>query len=471
MAKYFCFALFLASIAVFMVAGLGLKRFDFAWSQYFQLLGISAACLIGSVVFAGLSVKATDKTRAKPVRAAQKNEQFSATEAKPTGKIDELAETRDRTAARPAWFLSLRSPFAEDQIAGSWFGGLPTLPKHIEWPRDSQGRAMHFVTQIDLADLGDTKPVGLAKQGQMLIFVSFQHRDQDEYRILNLSEEDMRFAYQRDTPKDLSDLSDAGFWNVTKTFHHWPLDFTYRMDAGDNREYDEPNPEDWITTWGIAAAEAKQLLSARAIHEPSWAQYTEGRTRRDETSEPLTPREARAAAHFAAMKEHGPAFFQLFDAFVAKANAMPPDAAIDRVLLAETLKQRRAFAERLGGFQFTNALTPSRQAMEDRLVSTYFDQKTGQFRDDVDAQIPRALKGMLSEAISGYRFHRLWGKADPPSTQSHDLHGLECLFMLSGDPLLGLQTEHEDGFSIWCPRKDLAAGEFETGKIVWHTAV
>jgi len=53
--------------------------------------------------------------------------------------------------------------------SGSYLGGLPCLPDGIEWPRNNEGRAMHFLAQIDCASLPRT-PDGFPRNGLMLFF-------------------------------------------------------------------------------------------------------------------------------------------------------------------------------------------------------------------------------------------------------------------------------------------------------------
>src|SRR3990167_1361386 len=82
---------------------------------------------------------------------------------KPTsGRIDvdefvrQMAErngSKERADRLPAWALLLRSPSSAPGDATSWFGGYPKAPADFRWPRDPDGGAMHFLTQIDLSSL------------------------------------------------------------------------------------------------------------------------------------------------------------------------------------------------------------------------------------------------------------------------------------------------------------------------------
>lgn len=50
----------------------------------------------------------------------------------------------------------------------SRFGGLPSLPAHYEWPRTPEGMALHFLAQVDLADLPFHGP--LPERGVLFFF-------------------------------------------------------------------------------------------------------------------------------------------------------------------------------------------------------------------------------------------------------------------------------------------------------------
>lgn len=73
----------------------------------------------------------------------------------------------------PALIVVPRDAKAEGGLV-SKFGGLPILSAHTDWPRDPNGRPMHFLAQIDLAELpwhGRLPSVGI---------LSFFGRDDEE---------------------------------------------------------------------------------------------------------------------------------------------------------------------------------------------------------------------------------------------------------------------------------------------------
>ncbi|WP_170761419.1 DUF1963 domain-containing protein [Ruegeria lacuscaerulensis] len=377
----------------------------------------------------------------------------------------------DRAAELPAWFLHLRSPFEADQSARSWFGGLPLLPIAHAWPRDPDGRPMHFVLQIDLGALSEPKPVKLNDSGALLLFVSFLRQDAGSYRVVQLTEEQMQKAQPRQAPEDLPDLNDAGFFDLGKTFPRWALDLHYEMDAGEDRAVIDPPAEEWITNWGIAAGEAQRVAYNRTYDDKWRQEFDQKMSQRDENSPPLEGHDKRMAQHYAAMERFGPEFFEAFDQFVAKAEAMPPDTPIDQDELKSILEKRRAFAEQLGEFSIKWALAPSQDTFISQQLRAHVKNRKGGFEKDDLADIPSYLQCVLSDVLTGYRFHRLFGRALPPSTHPVELRGMDCLITFRSDDALGILREHEHGFSIWCLREDMSEGFFETGKLVWHTSV
>ena len=82
--------------------------------------------------------------------------------------------------------------------------------------------------------------------------------------------------------------------------------------------------------------------------------------------------------------------------------------------------------------------------------------------DDGCAQpIPR--REILRDAATGR------GRQTPPPFNTEDLRGQDCLFAIASDGLLGTGTEHFDGFSVWCDRRQMAKGVFEGAQLLWHS--
>lgn len=73
--------------------------------------------------------------------------------------------------------MLLRRPYPPHTArrTNSKFGGLPRLPKQLEWPRTPSGIALHFLAQIDCADIG----FGTCLPERGVLFF-FGHDDEDQ---------------------------------------------------------------------------------------------------------------------------------------------------------------------------------------------------------------------------------------------------------------------------------------------------
>lgn len=79
-----------------------------------------------------------------------------------------------RCHRRDAVLLHRPYPPHAGPAGNSKFGGLPRLPIHYEWPRTSDGIPLHFLAQIDCADIDFATP--LPDRGVLFFF----GRDDDE---------------------------------------------------------------------------------------------------------------------------------------------------------------------------------------------------------------------------------------------------------------------------------------------------
>lgn len=79
-----------------------------------------------------------------------------------------------RRYRREAVLLHRPYPPHAGRRTNSWFGGLPGLPAHYDWPRASDGTPLHFFAQIDCGDIGFRTP--LPDRGVLFFFA----RDDDE---------------------------------------------------------------------------------------------------------------------------------------------------------------------------------------------------------------------------------------------------------------------------------------------------
>lgn len=137
--------------------------------------------------------------------------------------------------------LYLHRPFpvpARLDGSRSYLGGLPCLPEGAEWPRNGEGRAMHFLAQIDCASLPRT-PEGYPRDGLLLFFAlltedSYCEDDFSEFCRVLYIDPAQTGAPERHPPTDLEPIA-ALKWGPYQNFRfanqqpcivsRWPIEF------------------------------------------------------------------------------------------------------------------------------------------------------------------------------------------------------------------------------------------------------
>ncbi len=165
----------------------------------------------------------------------------------------------------PAWALLFQSPFSRSDEATSWLGGGPKAPSGFEWPKDTDGKPLHFIAQIDLASLEPEpqtglRPPGLPAEGALLVFVGKAY----SCRILNATQ--IAQAQTLPLPENLEPIRKHGFFGEGRTFLRRSVFPVAYLDTGDGRPVVFPerfrSPLDWIVNWGIAALEAQNVIDS-----------------------------------------------------------------------------------------------------------------------------------------------------------------------------------------------------------------
>ncbi len=388
-------------------------------------------------------------------------------------EVEAMPGKEDRAETLPAWALQLRSPFEAARPVTSWLGGLPKAPSGFAWPRDADGKPLHFVGQIDLSDVKPepetgARPAGLPEAGAMLFFVTAPHR-KPPFAIRVLSEADLARAGEIAAPADLETLQASHFWVEDKTFPNWPVDLVPYLDAEGvappgTLSNDAP-PEEWITTWGLAAYEARRALNSVEADE-------ELAKRQVERLERLSP-EQRAGTqtqildHVVLMGNLRPRMKRAIEAFLSEADKHLPEAPVDVEMLLSVLQERKYVAGRLENYPVKRKLIPSERSLEAHL----FRRRSGKSITETITSMPKAYRPFATRRIRRWREHRLFGQQVPEMTDWPDLRGLDCVISIGSDRLLETQTEHESGFSIWGPREAMAEGDWDRSKVVWHINV
>lgn len=85
--------------------------------------------------------------------------------------------------ARPTLTIKATRSEADLPVGVSKFGGLPDLPREVEWPRAD--RVLGFVGQLNLAELPDTPACReLPRQGLLSLFYDNYDYDEDGWHVL-----------------------------------------------------------------------------------------------------------------------------------------------------------------------------------------------------------------------------------------------------------------------------------------------
>ena len=438
---------------------------DPSYSEMFVYLGIMIA--------AGLGFKAVQRgpLHSKPNRRSPERPKHSS----PLDELAALAGTDDRADALAGWQLRLRSPFEPKRPVTSWIGGVPMAPPGFVWPRRDQGDALHLVAQIDLADLkaepGSGQRPALPETGAMLIFITERvwsgEAERPSYHVIFLSADDMEHATAIPVPEDLRPLKDIGFWLQAPAFHYCPVDLVPFLDT-DQRQAELPQKDgiDWIDTWGLAAFEAQAALSAMENERNQRKWRADYEKRRDKTV-PLKKHQIRQREQDDILETSEKPVYDAVKAFWERAESQDPGASVDAEALRAVVALRQSLADRMpANTMMKSRMTPKARDVFSDLTLKYLDQLSGTL-----AFVPAAFHTFMTSQITARNHHRLFGLAIPAMTDLPDLRGVDCLLTFDSDPLLGNQTEHESGFSIWCDREEMAQGRFETGRVIWHTNV
>ena len=133
--------------------------------------------------------------------------------------------------------LRRQVPIRQGEEPRSWLGGLPRMPKGVEWPRARDGRPYHFIAQVACADLPG-KPWGVfgPRRGWLLFFVDAKGlTDGDEGRDYFHALHVKTLGPERQPPADMPRLrhmmSDylegdlaLGDDVTPKLWRRWPVD-------------------------------------------------------------------------------------------------------------------------------------------------------------------------------------------------------------------------------------------------------
>jgi hypothetical protein len=357
--------------------------------------------------------------------------------------------------------------------ATSWLGGVPRVPRTFDWPTGNDGQPLHFIAQIDLAALkpepstGARAP-GLPAEGALLIFIG------DGYAARVLSPRDMTSAVAATPPSNLAPLSEYGFWGAGPTFNRWPVDPLACVSRGEDRPDVLPDPfatpQQWITNWGLAALEASVVHSALALELRLGREFMDWRRSQEAQGRELpSPDHIKGRiAHCTLMEAHAPQLLEALDRWGATAAAQPAEDPVDVAALARIFSERtrlsRAMADNFGARPL---LEGSARVVWEKIMA---DSPGPRDAKDFSA-VPPAYRPLIEAWVTDWRRHRLLGLEPEFPNNWEDLRHQSPLLSIGADPLLGTESEHDYGFSVWIRDEDIARGRYRGGQLVRHCAV
>ena len=389
-------------------------------------------------------------------------------------QLHELTGKDTRAKELPGWALLFRSPYKSYSPATSWLGGVPRAARTFRWPSGSNGRPLFFVAQIDLAALkthphsGDGAP-GLPDEGALLVFIG------EGYSIHVLDRSDVEKGAPLKPPILAPSVSSFGFWGKGKSFNAWAVDpapFVSR--SGEIRPTDMPDPfvstRDWVTNWDLAALDAARLIEAMERDLEDGRRFVADRNRQLRNGETLTMPDhvEKRLRHHETMEDHAPGLLDELRSWLDRASAGRPEDPVDRAAL-EALAARR---EQLMSLMHYNCLTRRLLPGNAELVWRDIVGRMPEFERNQDfSRIPPAYRSLAEAKITSWRGHRLFGLEPDFPNNWEDLRGQDPFISIAADPLLGTETEHDYGFSIWLDREAMTRGNHKDGQLIHHCAV
>ena len=382
------------------------------------------------------------------------------------------AGTEDRAHRLPAWALQLRSPYETPRAVSSWLGGAPRAPRDLDWPNDTDGTPLHFLAQIDLASLKPepetgARPPGLPDAGALLVFVG-RH-----YACGVLDAQEMTRAVPLALPDRLGPVSKHGFFSEERSFTYWPIDPVAYLDTasetGDGRPPFLPDrfkrPADWITNGGIAALEGDIVIDSLKMELSQGEQFEKSRQQLG-SKLPETDVIRSKILHYGLMRRRAPEVIAALAAWREMALSRSPEDGVDAAQLADLMRLRLALRDEMESYLPKWLLPGNADKVWDALWWNCPPLRQGDYE-----AVPAAYRPFVEGRITDWRRHRLFGLEPPFPNNGEDLRGQDCLISIAADPLLGTQSEHEYGMSVWCKRDRMARGHYGKGQFVRHCAV
>lgn len=415
-------------------------------------------------------------------------------------EIDRLAKEIDRRDLRGKTFV--RTPgvalvrlqrFDLDVEFGgtSWLGGLPTLGD-TPWPRDTDGRAMHHLAQIDLGTVPDPLlPKGMPTSGAMAFFMTTSadgpHRGKVIYlpRIANTA---------TDPPEDIAPIYDGPDWgyyvkgyareNAPDTFPRWPVEFVLLPMARQNKDDDARElMADLLprqASGNLSPMNYRKTLPdfARPYFWDSAHRFTMSiRLARDDVEDTINKARKR-------VKDYGGSYQAALDTLLNDQDAFSQfvdEVSIwavlhepwDQMTLDDVATFERYFAQirDTGGqtapfkpfYQFTQGeLLSIEEATTATLVAAanespeVYAKLPFDVRDDIDSRYRIASKG---------RWHQMFGRGTEIQTAVSDHTHHHLLLQLHSDQLVNWMWKDKGVVQYWITEDDMLAQNWDAVEV------
>lgn len=158
-----------------------------------------------------------------------------------------------QTDKQTAVILKRQVPIRFGEAPRSWLGGLPMMPESVAWPRAGSGAPLHFIAQVNCADLPANLWNGLGpRQGWLLLFIDILEQEDlsadGAVQVLHVDQ----LGLERQPPEDMSTVRHAmsdliGYTaefrpGVPKMWRRWPVDLVVQEYTPSDEEGGGPPP-------------------------------------------------------------------------------------------------------------------------------------------------------------------------------------------------------------------------------------
>jgi hypothetical protein len=445
-----------------------------------------------------------------------------------------LARAREEAIrAKREAVLLIRRPVRPGEEPGSYIGGLPCLPEHLEWPVSTKtGLPFSFVAQIDLRDVPRPAGVLFPAEGRLWFFADFSddfYKDRDT-RVL-FDPHPRSIAKEREAPPDLPTLHQYGhgweeaqhprafvepkaalFLHRFDTFHDRPYerraetwaDFARALLKGKVPRRSDVESDDSGLVGSVAYMEMIEQLREDAVYRATGARRTRkgywltARSGFGEAGWPATSIDAEYALMTlrgnyrlsTTLRDH-PCPPDVVTALAARVQEQieflrgltpRPLTPAERIAVKSIINEvRRAFSRfdvRRNGVPARRFREVVRQSHSDVRAAVNHSYAYTAFEilrrmPEPEQYVPSELLDPYQEWTLGHQwnFHQMFGHASSPQSapQTAEAEGYVLLLQIGGSETLGFPLSNDAAMHYWIPKRDLARGRFDRVEATWES--